>query len=408
MFTTLTRKQVIFDVVAALVVWLFFSPVSLYPQVWSGRTGWPDIDWPATAVSVILAGALAVRRLSPALSLALAWVGAIVQMLFGLPPLGINFAIFGVLYAVAAYGSPRVRRFGFISVFVGAATVAAYLAIGAWLVNGETMRPSADLIAPLVLMLALVFAASTFGLGLSYALGALKRTRLSAIETQRQASVAEALAASEQERKRIARDMHDVVAHSLAVVIAQADGARYAAATQPEVAAEALTTISQTARSALSDVRLLLTQLRHSQAEGPQPSLADLEELYSQVRGAGVELRISVDPAPRSDPPAAVQLALYRIMQEALTNALRHGDGSAVDVSLAFEPHTITLRVSNAVAADDAANPGGHGLIGMRERAALVGGSLETERRGSDFVVTAVIPVREVQSVAEPSARESV
>ena len=106
------------------------------------------------------------------------------------------------------------------------------------------------------------------------------------------------------------------------------------------VAADALTTISATARSALADVRLLLTQLRHSEGTGPQPTLADLEALYAQVRAAGVELRVDVDPAPTAQPTAAVQLAVYRILQEALTNALRHGDGGPVVVRLAWHAAT--------------------------------------------------------------------
>ncbi|WP_306343206.1 histidine kinase dimerization/phosphoacceptor domain-containing protein, partial [Escherichia coli] len=95
-------------------------------------------------------------------------------------------------------------------------------------------------------------------------------------------------------------------AHSLAVVIAQADGARYAAAQNPAAATDALSTISTTARAALSDVRLLLQQLRHSQADGPQPTLADIESLYAQVRAAGVELETTVDSVPDAEPPASV------------------------------------------------------------------------------------------------------
>lgn len=408
MFTTLTRRQLIFDVAAAAVLWLLTLVPSVLYVANTGDANGARTEWIAIGISVVMAAALAVRRLSPALSLAIAWIGAIAQMLCGLSPIAMNLAIFGVLYATAAYGSPRVRKAGFISVFVGATVVAAYLVGGAYLTNGNGTGTGAPLntVIPIAFFIIVTWAATAFGLGLSYTLGTLKRTRLAAVETERQASVAAALAASEQERTRIARDMHDVVAHSLAVVIAQADGARYAAATQPEVAAEALTTISQTARSALADVRLLLTQLRHSQAEGPQPTLADLEELYAQVRGAGVELLIDVDPAPRSDPPAAVQLAIYRIMQEALTNAIRHGDGTPVDVSLSFAAHQVTVRVRNTIAADDVANPGGHGLIGMRERATLVAGTLETVRTGSDFVVRAVIPLPEVVSVTEPSEQE--
>jgi signal transduction histidine kinase len=202
--------------------------------------------------------------------------------------------------------------------------------------------------------------------------------------------------------------MHDVVAHSLAVVIAQADGARYAAATDPQAAASALGTISTTARAALADVRLLLTQLRHSQAPGPQPTLADLEALYAQVRAAGVALRVDVDPTPRADPPAAAQLALYRILQEALTNALRHGDGGEVSVSLAWHPERVDLTVRNPVRlaqkvgeahlnpqyvpGEDAAGSG-HGLIGMRERAHLAGGTLTAGAASGDFVVAASLPL---------------
>ncbi len=190
---------------------------------------------------------------------------------------------------------------------------------------------------------------------------------------------------------RIARDMHDVVAHSLAVVIAQADGARYASASDPSAATAALGTISSTARSALADVRLLLTQLRHSQGDGPQPTLADLEELYAHVRAAGVELRVDVDPAPPAEPPGAVQLAVYRILQEALTNAIRHGDGR-VAVRLAWGPERVDLEVANAMKTD-AAPSAGHGIIGMRERAQLAGGSLSAEAVDGDFVVRATIPI---------------
>src|SRR5690606_2831270 len=206
----------------------------------------------------------------------------------------------------------------------------------------------------------------------AWTVGALVRSGMRARENRAGELRAQAETAAEQERVRIARDMHDVVAHSLAVVIAQADGARYAAASDPGVTAQALGTISSTARSALADVRLLLTQLRHAQGEGPQPTLTDLEELYAHVRAAGVDLRVDVDPAPRADPPAAVQLAVYRILQEALTNALRHGDEGPVQVRQQWLPDRLDVEVRNAVAAD--ATPGaGHGVIGMRERAQLVG-----------------------------------
>jgi signal transduction histidine kinase len=137
---------------------------------------------------------------------------------------------------------------------------------------------------------------------------------------------------------------------------------------------------------------MLLTQLRHRQGDGPQPTLADLETLFAQVRHAGIEPRITVDPMPPGEPPGAIQLAVYRILQEALTNAIRHGDG-AVDVHLAWLPDRVEVRVSNTVAADTRPGQGGHGLIGMRERAQLVGGTLQAERRGAQFLVEASLPI---------------
>jgi signal transduction histidine kinase len=206
---------------------------------------------------------------------------------------------------------------------------------------------------------------------------------------------AEEQTVAEQERTRIARDMHDVVAHSLAVVIAQADGARYAASADPAAATTALTTISATAREALADVRLLLTQLRHSQGEGPQPSLADLEQLYGQVRSAGVDLRVDVDPAPQGEPATSTQLAVYRILQEALTNALRHGGPGGVDVSLAWHPDRVDLSVRNDLTPAPAGEKRapGHGLIGMRERAQLIGGRVDAAPAGPSFLVSGSLPI---------------
>jgi signal transduction histidine kinase len=216
-------------------------------------------------------------------------------------------------------------------------------------------------------------------------LGDRRRTQLA-----QRAKLAELAAADE--RARIARELHDVVAHSLSVVIAQADGARYAAASEPAAATQALETIGATARSALADVRLLLAQLRHSEGAGPQPTLADLEGLYADVRAAGLDLAVDVDPAPASEPGAGVQLAVFRILQEALTNALRHGDGTKVDVALAWHPDRVELEVRNGVGSSPRAD-GGHGLVGMRERAQLAGGALAAGVEGERFVVRARLPI---------------
>lgn len=198
-----------------------------------------------------------------------------------------------------------------------------------------------------------------------------------------------------EERNRIARDMHDVVAHSLAVVIAQADGARYLGASSPEQTDAALLTISTVARDALGDVRVLLAQLRHSQTDGPQPGARDLPALLESVGSAGAPVRADLE-LDLDEVPRAVGLALYRIVQEATTNALRHGrPGSPIEIALRREEDELTLRVSNARRSGVESEPGsggGHGLVGMRERAVLVGGALAARSVGEDFVVDARLP----------------
>ncbi|MFD1491398.1 sensor histidine kinase, partial [Microbacterium wangchenii] len=269
MFRPLRRYQITVDVVVAAVFGLFalLVDVSLLSMVSNAQL------LAGVGATALLTLALLFRRLSPGLALALAWLSAIVQMVALLSPSPTNVAIFAVLYATAAYGSRLVYWLGFASAFAGALTIAVYV----YAVLPGWANPDLLTVGIAVLI------AATFALLLAWVTGALVRTALAAREARRARVVAEAGAVAEQERVRIARDMHDVVAHSLAVVIAQADGARYAAASDPAAAATALGTISTTARAALSDVRLLLTQLRHSQGEGPQPTLADVEGLYAQV-----------------------------------------------------------------------------------------------------------------------------
>ncbi|GAB2830716.1 sensor histidine kinase [Microbacterium insulae] len=381
MFRPLKLHQLLVDVsVAAL-----FGLVALWSEL---SSGWADAAAlvASTLTCLLMAGALAVRRLSPGLALGLAWLGAITQMSFGRPPIVADLAIFGVLYATAAYGTRLVFWAGLASSLLGAVVITGYLFLVPEFAGGRLSLSTLPLAV-------LVLVAAAFALGLSWTVGALVRTAIRARENRRAQERAEAEASLEQQRLRIARDMHDVVAHSLAVVIAQADGARYAATADPAAATEALGTISTTARSALADVRQLLTQLRHSQGDGPQPALADLEVLYAQVRGAGVELRVDVDPAPDGEPPAAAQLATYRILQEALTNALRHGDGGPVDVHLAWHPSHVELEVRNGTGTAAEARGSGHGLLGMAERAHLAGGTLEAGAHDGRFVVRARLPI---------------
>lgn len=385
----LSRTSLVLDIVGAFVVFALLTPMSLvFYAPGNLSTTAPDALGivALVAAAVLQCGALAIGRLSPGIALGAAWVGAIAQMAAGLGPLPINVAILGVLYATAAWGSTRVFWAGLGSAFVGGVVAAVHIVF----VNGLTAPGLASIITTLVL----ISIVSILALGAPWLGGFGWRMVLRGRVSREAQSRAELAAAEEQERVRIARDMHDVVAHSLAVIVAQSDGARYAAASSPEIATEALSTIAQTARSALSDVRMLLTQLRHRQGDGPQPTIADLEQLFVHVRQAGLEPRVTVDPMPPGEPPGTIQLAVYRILQEALTNAIRHGAGDVVDVHLAWMPDRVDLDVRNAVSATAVVGvSGGHGLVGMRERAQLVGGALTAERVDDEFVVSGTLPI---------------
>ncbi|MGP6176067.1 sensor histidine kinase [Microbacterium sp. A196] len=385
----LSPAALVLDIVGAFVLFAVVAPLSL---VFYAPGSMSTIASESVSVAVVFiagllqCGAVAIGRLAPGLALATAWIGAVVQMAAGLAPLPINVAILAVLYATAAWGATRTFWAGLASVLVGGVIAGAYMVYVNGLLTGVSALSSAVNVVLFSIISILVLGAPWLG-GFGWRM--VLRWRASRAAQ----SIAELAAAEEQERVRIARDMHDVVAHSLAVIIAQSDGARYAAATAPDVAIETLGTVSQTARAALSDVRMLLTQLRHRQGDGPQPTIADLEQLFAHVRQAGLEPRVTVDPMPPGEPPAAVQLAVYRILQEALTNAIRHGAGDNVDVRMAWMADRVDLEVKNSVASTQTAATGGHGIVGMRERAQLIGGALTASRDGEEFVVRGTLPI---------------
>ncbi|MCU1421668.1 MAG: putative bacteriochlorophyll 4-vinyl reductase [Microbacteriaceae bacterium] len=380
MFRALSGRQVAVDLVVAIVFALL---------------GWISVErsasWGDAALLVLFAIALALRRLSPALALGVAWAAAIIHMALQLPaPNYYDVAALGVLYCTAAYGGRLVRWLGLASAVLGAAIATVYIVVLPFVQEYGSSYPNAgdavrSIVAAFVGLLAL--------LGLSWTLGLLVRVFRRARDSRRAQVLAEQDAAIEHERNAIARDMHDVVAHSLAVVIAQADGARYARANDPDAVDAALTAISSTAREALGDVRVLLTQLRHSQGESPQPALVDLDRLVDQLADSGLDIVRRVDGEPRTL-PAGQQLALYRIVQEALTHALRHGDTSRpVHLDFAWTGEDVTVTVRNTRGAAEGAS-GGHGLDGLRERALLAGGTATAGPVGDDWVVTATLGVQ--------------
>jgi signal transduction histidine kinase len=203
------------------------------------------------------------------------------------------------------------------------------------------------------------------------------------------------------ERARIARELHDVVAHHISMIAVQAESARLTTPGMPAAGAQRLSAIGDTARSALTEMRRLLGVLREDAAgdvggRRPQPGLPQLAELLDAARdasGAGARLIVR-GWLPALDP--GVELATYRIVQEALTNARRHAPGAAVDVELHYTGDALAVRIrDNGPGPPPAVPDGGHGLAGMRERAVAVGGELHTGAApGGGFLVTARLPAK--------------
>jgi len=205
-----------------------------------------------------------------------------------------------------------------------------------------------------------------------------------------------------EERLRLARELHDVVAHAMSVIAVQSGVGAHVADSQPEQVGKALAAIEATSRAALTELRRLLGVLR--QADEPQasltpvPGLANLEGLLAEVAKAGLAVRLRVEgrPAPL---PAGVDLSAYRIVQEALTNVVKHAGPATAQVTIRYRDQEVAVEVTDngrgvAAAAGDGRRGTGHGLIGMRERVAAFGGDLEVgPRPGGGFRVAARLPV---------------
>jgi len=219
-----------------------------------------------------------------------------------------------------------------------------------------------------------------------------------------------------EERQRIARELHDVVAHHMSVIAIQAEAAPYKTADPPPELVESFGEIRASALAGLTELRRVLGVLRTGgQDTTPQPGLADLDTLLDSARSGGVSVTVTRSGNPVTL-PEGVDLSAYRIVQEALSNAMRHAPGSQVRLHLAYRPDSLTLEVRNDAVSVVAAGGvpgagvpgagglaagGGHGLVGMRERATMLGGSLEAgPAADGGFRVTAVLPVSPPQEEA--------
>lgn len=361
----------------------------------STRPPWP----PVVAAAILLGhGALVFRRARPLASFLLVAAAVGVQVATSwwwvLPSV---FVFLPALYSCCAHGR---RSAPVVALVVGTVGTAAVTALGA------AVAPHVTGFAGLafhVVVRDLPFVLAAWSLGMYRR---VRRDHLAALEERALRAEADreerARRAVVEERTRIAREMHDVVAHAWSVVISQAQGGRYAGRDDPDQAIEALTTIAETGRRALSDMRGLLTVLRDDSAEQdgserPQPGLRDLPELFGRVRESGLTVTVTEhgdpDRSRRNQLGEVAELAVYRLVQEALTNSLKYaGPAATVDVGLTWSAAGLDLRVRDDGPGTDGGD-GGQGLVGMRERVTVVGGSVRAgPGPGGGFLVEAHVP----------------
>ncbi|MER6217562.1 MULTISPECIES: sensor histidine kinase [unclassified Streptomyces] len=363
-----------------------------------------------SGVALRLATVPVVAALSVVLALRRKWTGpmfwlavaaGVVQLAIGSPVQTCDLAMLVILFTVAASGDvPRwVSRAA-----LGSGLLAAPLYFLRFGVDKNASAPQELLF---VLFMMVPFA-------LAWVMGDSLRTRRAyyaqlvernqRLEKEREAQAKVAVAA---ERARIARELHDVVAHNVSVMVVQADGAAYVMDVAPEQAKEALQTISGTGRQALAEMRRLLGVLRTGEPQEsedyvPQPDVEQIEVLVEQVRAAGLTVDFEVEGAPRRL-PSGVELTAYRIVQEALTNTRKHGGPDArASVRLVYFDDGLGLLVeddgrgaAHELYEDGGADGAGHGLIGMRERIGMVGGTLDAgPRPGGGFRISALLPLK--------------
>ncbi|MDX3850908.1 sensor histidine kinase [Streptomyces sp. AK02-01A] len=353
----------------------------------------------ALAVVMLLSLSVALRRLAPEKTLLLVVALGAAQVALDVKVNPADFAMLVVIYTVAAQGGPR---WASLLALIGG-MFAAPISQVRWPVDEASA--AGRIFFTVVMSVPFV---------LAWVLGDSMRTRrayfsqleerATRLEKEREAQAKVAVAA---ERARIARELHDVVAHNVSVMVVQADGAAYVLDAAPDQAKQALETISSTGRQALAEMRRLLGVLRTGDAREtgeyvPQPDVGQIEDLVEQVRRAGLAVDFKIEGTPRPL-PSGVELTAYRIVQEALTNSRKHGGPDVgASVRLVYFDDGLGLLVeddgrgaSHELYEDGGADGRGHGLIGMRERIGMVGGTLDAgPRPGGGFRISALLPLK--------------
>jgi signal transduction histidine kinase len=365
-------------------------------------------------LSLVLAGMVVLRRRHPSAAFAIAFTIAVVQVALAaepssrsalaaaFQPVSADLAIFVLLYTLAAYRPRRISLYGLAACLAGIA-----FAVVRWPYSRGVESPQHMLLIGLVLGVPTV-SAWVLGDSMAYrrAHNAWLEERARRAEAERDTRARIAVAA---ERARIAREMHDVIAHHVSVIVVQADGASYAFDRDPARARQAIDAISRTGRQALNETRRLLGVLRDGEETAglaPQPGLPQVGELLAEARLAGLPVSLTIEGPPRPL-DGGRELAAYRIVQEALTNTRKHGGlGADAAVLLRYADDELLVRVTDTGRAPtDADGPDhgntGHGITGMRERVQLYGGTLRTgPLPGGGYEVTATLPASSKETVA--------
>jgi signal transduction histidine kinase len=336
----------------------------------------------AISVALLLAGLSSlIWRRPPALPVLMASIVifALYDLAGSASPL-LAFAPLMALYAVAANSRPVVSG--------GAA---AALAVGAVAVFLANTGPLDDDILDYLLSVATAWLLG-YGVWLNRARTSLLADQAAQL-TREQA--AQTQTAVRQEQTRIARELHDIVAHRVVVMVAQAGASTRMFDADPQRARHALKSIEILGREALTEMRRLLGVLwTHDEgSKAPQPGLADLPDLIAQIERAGLPVELRISGQPRTL-PAGVELSAYRIVQEALTNTLKHAGPARADVELRYHPELLEVRVDDDGQGSSSLLKAGQGVVSMRQRAALVGGEVSLgPRSGTGFQVAAKLPL---------------
>jgi signal transduction histidine kinase len=352
-----------------------------------------------TAFAVAMSAPVAVRRRYPVGAFAVVVLVGGLEVLKLPRPIGSDLAVVIMVYTVAAYRPRRISLAALAVCLAGSVVAVLVWSADAVVHSAYTLAGVAAVFGGPALLAWLLGDSMQWRRGYYRGL----EERAARLERERDAHIQVAAAA---ERARIARELHDVVAHNVSVMVVQADGAAFALDASPEKARQALTAISRTGRQALAEMRSLLGVLRSASDSGanltPQPGVEQLAGLLEQTRAAGLPVSFAVEGVPRALPSGAA-LAAYRIVQESLTNARKHGGPTVTaGVTLRFCEDQLVINVTDdgrgpvAVRAVSDTGPDGlgHGLIGMRERTDVYGGTITAgPRPGGGWRVSATLPL---------------